>query len=91
MWLIFGISSIVFAGLNVIWTVKNKNAQCFRFVSISLTALTACAFYADGASRVAREDWGGLMDIMPTMSRALWFCVITSIVINAISLFRENN
>ena len=29
------------------------------------------------------------MDIMPTMSAALWVCVVISILLNAISLFRE--
>ncbi|MCI6277215.1 MAG: hypothetical protein MR639_10840 [Clostridium sp.] len=91
MWLVLGISSIVFAILNVIWAFQNKNAKWFRFLSISFTALTVCSFYADGAVRVAREDWGGLMDIMPTMSKALWVCVILSIAINSISLFKEKN
>ena len=31
------------------------------------------------------------MDIMPTMSKALWVCVALSIAINSISLFREKN
>lgn len=91
MWLIFGISAIIFTVLNIIWTFNNSNkkAKCFGFISLSLTALTVCAFYSDAAMRVAKEDWGGLMDIMPTMSKALWFCVILSIVINSISLFRD--
>lgn len=91
MWLLFGISAIIFAVLNIIWTFnnKNKNVKWFRFISLSLTALTVCAFYADAAMRVTKEDWGGLMDIMPTMSKSLWFCVILSIVINSISLFRD--
>lgn len=91
MWLLFGISAIIFAVLNIIWTFnnKNKNVKWFKFISLSLTALTVCAFYADAAMRVTKEDWGGLMDIMPTMSKSLWFCVILSIVINSISLFRD--
>ena len=44
-----------------------------RFGAISFTALTVCSFYSDGAMRVLNEDWGGLMDIMPTMSKALWY------------------
>ena len=71
MWLIFGIGAIVFALLNVIAAIKNKNAERYRFLSLSLTALTVCAFYFDGANRVIKEDWGGLMGSMPTMSKAL--------------------
>lgn len=91
MWMVLGLSATVFAALNMIWTIKNKNAKWFRFLSVSLTALTVCSFYADGAMRVVKEDWGGLMDIMPTMSKALWVCVIISILINSISLFKEKN
>ena len=89
MWMVLGVSAIAFAVLNIIWAFNNKNAKWFRFLSISLTALTVCAFYTDGAVRVVKEDWAGLMDIMPTMSNALWVCVIISILINSISLFKE--
>ena len=90
MWLIFGIGAIVFAFLNIIFAFKNKNASYYRFLSLSLTALTVCAFYSDGAGRVVKEDWAGLMDIMPTMNKALWVLVVLSILINSISLFKEN-
>lgn len=89
MWALFGIGAIVFAILNLVWTFNNKNAKWFRFASLALTALTLCAFYADGAGRVVAEDWGDLMDIMPTMSKALWVCTIISILLNSISLYKE--
>ena len=88
MWLILGLGAIVTALLNVVALSRSKETKYFRFASLSLTALTICAFYSDGAKRVAVEDWGGLMDIMPTMSKALWVCVIISILINGISLFK---
>ena len=90
MWMLLGIGAIVFGILNLAWTFYNKNAKWFRFASLALTALTLCAFYADGAGRVVAEDWGGLMDIMPTMSKALWVCTIISIMLNSISLFKGN-
>ncbi|MFR7349695.1 hypothetical protein [Peptoniphilus sp.] len=89
MWLIFGIGAIIFALLNVITTIKNKNAERYRFLSLSLTFLTVCAFYFDGVSRVIKEDWSGLMDIMPTMSKALWVLVILSITVNSVSIFKK--
>ncbi|NLO97791.1 MAG: hypothetical protein GX091_06960 [Peptococcaceae bacterium] len=89
MWLILGVASIFFAVMNIVRTLQNKDAKWFAFVSLALTALTLCAFYSDGAIRVVNEDWGGLMDIMPTMSKALWVCTIVSIAINSIPLFRE--
>ena len=91
MWLIFGIGAIIFALLNVMATIKNKNAQVYRFLSLSLTVLTVCALYFDGASRVIKEDWASLMDIMPTMSKALWVLVILSIAINSVSILKRND
>ena len=86
MWIIFGAGAIITAFLNVI-NYKNK-ANIFRFLSMSFISLTVCAFYADGAGRVI-EDWAGLMDTMPTISKALWICVILSILINSISLIKS--
>ncbi len=91
MWLVFGLGAIVCAAMNLVRTPGRKNAAWFRFLSMALTALTLCAFYADGAARVVHEDWAGLMDIMPTMSKALWVCTGISILINAVSLFRERH
>lgn len=71
MWWLFGSGAIVLASLGIVWAVQDKKAKWFRFFSLSFTALTICAFYSDGASMVVKEDWGGLMDIMPTMSKAL--------------------
>lgn len=90
MWLFFGIGAIVCGLANVYTAFQNKKAKGFRFLSLSLTALTVCALYADGASRVVREDWAGLTDIMPIMSKVLWFCVVLSILLNSLSLFKES-
>ncbi len=89
MWLFLGILSIVFTSLNLIWSLRNKNPKFFRFAALSFTALTACSLYYEEAVRVVKQDWSGLMDIMPTMSKVLWVCVIISILLNSISLFRE--
>ncbi len=91
MWLILGVGAIVFAILNVMRSVQNKEAKWFSYASLSLTALTLCAFYGAEASRVINEDWGGLMDIMPTMSAKLWACTVASILINSIALFKCKN
>ena len=89
MWLVMGFGAIVFAILNLVWTSKQKNSKWFGFISLSLTALTACSFYSDAAMRVINEDWGGLMDILPSMSKALWICVIISILANSIMLLGD--
>lgn len=87
MWLIFGILAMIFAILNI-FNFKKKS-DIFRFLSLAFTSLTVCAFYADGASRAIIEDWAGLMDTMPTISKALWLCVGLSILINSISLIKS--
>ena len=87
MWLIFGEAAIITALLNIM-NFKNSS-DFFRFLSLSFTSLTVCAFYADGAGRIIKEDWAGLMDTMPTISKALWICVALSIVINSISLIKS--
>ena len=89
MWVLLGLAAIVTALLNVVASFINKEPKYFRFASLSLTALTMCAFYSDGAKRVIVNDWAGLMDIMPGMSRALWVCVIISILINSVSLLKK--
>ena len=91
MWLILGVGAIISALLNMIATIKNKNADRYRFFILSLTALTVCSCYLEAANRVIKEDWGGLMDIMPTMSKALLVLVILSIAINSVSIFKRSN
>jgi len=89
MWMFLGVAAIIMAILNVIWSVRNQEAKWFRFISLSLTALTLCAFYSTNAKWVLNEDWSALMDVVPTMSTALWVLTIASILLNSISLFRK--
>lgn len=89
MWLLFGTSAILFAILPL--RPRRKYEDCYRFLSLSLTSLTLWAFYQDGARRVGMEDWAGLMDTMPSLSRALLLCTLSSIGLNAWSLYRSKN
>ncbi|MBR2811391.1 MAG: hypothetical protein IKD69_08425 [Solobacterium sp.] len=89
MWLLFGSAAVITALFNYFAWTRGKETEYYRFASISLTALTMCAFYSDGARRVPGESWGTLMDIMPTMSPVLWGCVAASILINGITLFTK--
>jgi len=89
MWILLGISAIITAMLNVISSVRNKETKWFRFISLSLTALTICAFYSLNKNWVLNEDWSALMDVVPATSAALWVLTISSILINSISLFKK--
>ena len=88
MWIIFGVSAIIAAVFNVIWTIKGRDSKWFRFISISLTAFTVCAEYSLVNTWVKVGDMSALMDVVPGMTGALWIWVTASIVINSISLFR---
>ena len=89
MWLFLGVAAIITAGLNLIWTIRDQDAKWFRFISLSLTALTLCAEYSLVEKWVLKEDWSALMDVVPGMSKTLWFLTIASILINSISLFKK--
>ena len=91
MWLLFGIIAMITAILNVIWTVRNRDAKWFRFVSVSFTALTLCAFYSQANHWAILGDSSALLDVMPTLSKVLWFLTIASVIINSISLFRKRD
>ena len=86
MWIIFGVSAIAAAVLNLLFWSKGKDPKWFRFLSLALTALTLCAEYQMIADWVLREDWSALMDVVPTMTKSLWFLVGGSVAINAIPL-----
>ncbi|MDY3110202.1 MAG: hypothetical protein SOW50_08805 [Lachnospiraceae bacterium] len=91
MWFAFGLGAIIAAGFNIIWTVKGKDAKWFRFISLSLTALTLCAFHSQDAVWVLHKDWSALEDVVPAMSRGLWVLTLISIALNSISLFKPKN
>ena len=89
MWILLGITAIITAMLNIISSLRNKETKWFRFISLSLTALTICAFYSLNKNWVLSEDWSALMDVVPATSVALWVLTISSILINSISLFKK--
>ena len=90
MWMLLGLAAIAAAVVNLVMrSMGSEKKYYYMFASLALTAMTVCSFYSDGARRVLAEDWNGLMDIMPTMSKALWVCVIVSILVNGISLFKK--
>ena len=89
MWLLFGAVAIIMAVLNVVWTARHRDAKWFRFISLSFTAFTLCAFLKLTNGWVSMEDWSALMDVIPTLSRAVWILTGASVAINGISLFKK--
>lgn len=91
MCLPFGITAIVAAILNVIWTMRHREAKWFRFISLSFTALTLCAYYSLAKQWVLSNAADQLLDVMPTLSDVLWFLTIASIMLNGICLFAKTD
>lgn len=89
MWIEFGFGAIITAILNIVFTIKHRDAKWFRFISLSLTALTLCDFYSQTAQWALLEDWSAIMDVVPNVSRPLWVLTILSILLNSISLFEK--
>ena len=87
MCLPFGITAVVAAVLNVIWTLRHRETKCFSYISLSFTALTLCAYYSLAKQWVLTNAADQLLDVMPTLSDVLWFLVIASIILNGICLF----
>ena len=91
MCLLFGLTAIIAAILNVIWTIRHREAKWFRFISLAFTALTLCAYYSLAKQWVLTNASDQLLDVMPTLSMALWFLTIASIALNSISLFKKTD
>ena len=89
MWILFGIGVIITAIAGVICFVKQREAKWFRFASLSLTALTLCAFFSQVANWAQAEDWSAMIDVVPTLSTLLWVLTVLSILLNSISLFAK--
>ena len=89
MWLLFGLAAILTAILNVGRTLQHREAKWFRFVSLSCTAFTLCAFLSKVNAWVSMEDWSALMDVIPSASKAMCILTVASIAINSISLFKK--
>lgn len=89
MWLLFGMTAVIMAVFNVVWTIRHREANWFRFISLSFTALTLCAFYSQANRWAVLGDSSALLDVMPTLSGVLWFLTIASIMINSISLVKK--
>ena len=89
MCLLFGTAAIIAAIFNVIWTVRRREAKWFRFISLSFTALTLCAYYSLANHWVSTNAADQLLDVMPTLSKLLWFLTVASIILNSVSLFKK--
>ena len=89
LWLIFGVTAIITAIVNVVLTLMNKDGKLFGFSSLVLTIFTLCDFYGKAADWVVKEDWAALMDVLPYTAKTLWVLAVVAVIINSISLIED--
>ena len=89
MWVIFGLIAIVVTFINLYMYATGKDYKLAMAMGLSFTALTLCADYSLASQWVKAEDWAALMDVVPSMERALWFLTIVSILLNIAPVLLE--
>ncbi|OEH92526.1 hypothetical protein [Bacillus solimangrovi] len=89
MWLILGLIAIVVTFINLYMYFTGKDYKLAMALGLSFTALTLNAEHSLVSNWVKAEDWGALLDVVPTMDRALWFLTIVSILLNITPILLE--
>ena len=90
MWIVLGLAAIGATLLNLTVFMMEKDYKLPMAIALSLTALTLCAEYSLLTIWVEAKDWGAITDVVPGMSRALWFLTIAAIFLNILPIFLEN-
>ncbi|MEJ6528595.1 hypothetical protein [Exiguobacterium sp. USCH10] len=89
MWIIFGLAAIGATLINLTVFMMEKDYKLPMAIALSLVALTLCAEYSLLNMWVEAKDWAAIMDVVPGMSRALWFLTIAAIFMNILPIFLE--
>lgn len=89
MWLILGLIAIVATIINLYMYKTGKDYKLAMAMGLSFTALTLCAEHSLISDWVKGEDWSALMDVVPTMEKAVWFLTIVSILLNIAPILSE--
>lgn len=89
MWLLFGVIAIGATLMNLYQYQKGRDYTTAMAMGLSFTALTLVAQFSMMADALKAEDWAGLLDVVPTMSIALWILTILSIILNITPIFLD--
>ena len=89
MWLLLGLITIITTFVNIYMYKTGKDYKLTMAMGLSFTALTLCAEHSLIANWVKKEDWSALLDVIPTMDKALWVLTIISILLNIAPIFLE--
>ncbi|WP_214690942.1 MULTISPECIES: hypothetical protein [unclassified Exiguobacterium] len=89
MWIIFGLAAIGATLINLTVFMMEKDYKLPMAIALSLVALTLCAEYSLLNMWVEAKDWAAITDVVPGMSRALWFLTVAAIFLNILPIFLE--
>ena len=89
MFLVLGTIAIVATVLNLYLYKVGKNYKLAMAMGLSFTALTLVAGHSMISGWVKVKDWAALLDVVPTMTTALWILTIVSILLNIIPILLE--
>ena len=89
MCLILGFIAIIATCINLYMYGTGKDYKMAMAMGLSFTALTIVADYSMVSNWVKVEDWGSLLDVVPTMEKVLWFLTSISILLNIIPMLLE--
>ena len=89
MFLVLGTIAIVATVLNLYLYKVGKDYKLAMAMGLSFTALTLVAGYSMISGWVKVKDWAALLDVVPTMTTALWILTIVSILLNIIPILLE--
>lgn len=89
MWVVLGLIAIVATFINLYMYKTGKDYRLAMAVGLSFTALTLVAEYRLVSNWVKVEDWLALLDVVPSMEKALWFLTIASILLNISPILLE--
>ena len=89
MFLVLGTIAIVATVLNLYLYKVGKNYKLAMAMGLSFTALTLVAGHSMISDWVKVKDWAALLDVVPTMTTALWILTIVSILLNIMPILLE--
>jgi hypothetical protein len=89
MFLVLGIIAIIATFLNLYLYKIGKDYKLAMAMDLSFTSLTLVAEHSMISDWVKVNDWVALLDVVPTMTTALWVLTIISILLNIIPILLE--
>lgn len=89
MWILLGFIAIIATTVNLYMYANGKDYKLAMAMGLSFTVLSLCAEHSLIANWVDANDWAALLDVVPTMEKALWFLTIVSILLNIAPILLE--